>query len=121
MNLFESMEELFGELDADPDVFGVQVTLQRGADVTLLVPAKLGKTSDQIASSFGSVRLESRDFIIRSIDYVIGTGAVEPARNDFITEADGAKWQVLPDNGVSAWDYHDLGKTSFRIRTKRVE
>ena len=100
------------------------VVYQRGAD-TVEVPATIGATVFQIDDGAGSLlRIESRDYLIRAVDLVLGGNAILPKRGDRIREASGTQvivYEVVGPGDEPCWRWSDAYRQTLRIHTKQVD
>ncbi len=99
------------------------VTYQRGAQsVTLL--ATIGRTEFEQVDEYGVVsRAQSRDFLLRTADLVLGGSTVLPQAGDRIRETDdGVTFvhEVMAPAGQPPWRYSDAFRRTLRIHTKLV-
>lgn len=102
------------------------VVYQRGAESVELA-ATVGRTVFEQADEYGIVqRTESRDFLVRTSDLVIGGAAVLPRPGDRIRETAGGQsfvYEVLSQNQRGErppWRYSDPQRRTLRIHTKLV-
>jgi hypothetical protein len=99
------------------------VTYVRGG-VALEWAATVGRTVFDETDAFGSVhRLESRDYLGRAEDLVIGGEIFEPAAGDQIKEQIGtsvAVYEVMSPGGEPPFRYSDPDHITVRVHTKRV-
>jgi len=88
------------------------------------VAATVGKTVFEIDDGYGAVeRFESRDFLIRSADLVLGGAETLPQPGDRIKETAGAKlvlYEVMAPGKEPCWRWSDPFRTSMRIHTKET-
>ena len=100
------------------------VVYQRGTD-TAPVPATVGQTVFQIDDGAGALlRIESRDYLIRAVDLVLGGNAILPKRGDRIREAVGAQvfvYEVVGPGDEPCWRWSDSYRQTLRIHTKQVD
>ena len=100
------------------------VVYQRGADTTP-VPATVGETVFQIDDGAGAVlRIESRDYLIRAVDLVLGGNAILPKRGDRIRETSGTQvivYEVVGPGDEPCWRWSDAYRQTLRIHTKQVD
>ena len=95
----------------------------RGAETVLLL-ATVGQTSFEVEREFGLEKVESRDFLVRTQDLVLGDQQVEPRRGDRVKEAVGnemAVFEVMAPGDEPPWRYSDPGRQTLRIHTKQVD
>jgi len=99
------------------------VTYIRGNDGVDL-PATIGRTEFEQSDEYGVIhRIESRDFLVRAADLVLGGRAVWPQPGDRIREAVGAQtfvYEVMAPGGEPPWRYSDPYRRTLRIHTKQV-
>jgi len=88
------------------------------------VTATIGKTIFETTNEFGIVeRIESRDFLIRVSDLIVGGNLTLPERGDRIAEMSGTQtliYEVLAPGREPAWRYSDAFRTLLRIHTKFI-
>jgi len=100
-----------------------EITYKRGAEQLPLV-ATIGKTLFETTNEHGIVeRIESRDFMVRAGDLILGGNVVTPLRGDHIRETAGNQtctYEVLAPGREPAWRYSDAYRTLLRIHTKLV-
>src|SRR3990167_2991805 len=91
------------------------VTYRRGA-LSVALNATVGRTKFEQASAAAldevavSIQSESRDYLLRALDLLIGGVAVTPARGDTIEETIGAQvfvHEVLPLGAEPPWRWSD--------------
>lgn len=116
----DAADWLFGELNEHD---GVQVTIARSGESSITVTAVRGRTAYDQEGVDGdnpvSLRRRIRDYQIDAADYDFGSGPVEPARGDLITDGTDT-FRVLPDPGGHLFEYMDPGRTRFRVHTKET-
>ena len=99
------------------------VTYQRGAS-TVDVAATVGRTTFEQADEFGGIqRLESRDYLIRTVDLVLDSETVLPTAGDQIRETVGASvfvYEVMAPGSEPPFRYSDPYRKALRIHTKHV-
>lgn len=101
------------------------VVYQRGAHAVELA-ATIGRTVFEQADEYGIVqKTESRDFLIRTSDLVIGGTTVLPKPGDRIRESSGTQtfvYEVMTptQRGESPWRYSDPQRRTLRIHTKLI-
>jgi hypothetical protein len=92
--------------------------------VALEWAATVGRTVFEETDAFGSVhRLESRDYLGRAEDLVIGGDVFEPVAGDQIKEQMGsgvAVYEVMSPGGEPPFRYSDPDHLTVRVHTKRV-
>ena len=100
------------------------VVYQRGTD-TVQVPATIGQTVFQIDDGAGALlRIESRDYLIRAVDLVLGGNAILPKRGDRIRETSGTQvfvYEVVGPGDEPCWRWSDAYRQTLRIHTKQVD
>jgi len=100
------------------------VVYQRGTD-TVQVPATIGQTVFQIDDGAGALlRIESRDYLIRAVDLVLGDNAILPKRGDRIRETSGTQvivYEVVGPGDEPCWRWSDAYRQTLRIHTKQVD
>lgn len=97
-----------------------EVTYTRGAqevDLNATVGRSIEQQQDQESGQV--FEFETRDFLIRSADLILGSVTVTPLPGDTITE-DGIEHRVLPNGTEPSWRYADQERTTIRVRTKKV-
>lgn len=99
------------------------VTYQRGAD-SAEVAATIGRTVFEQADESGFIRkVESRDFLVRRTELVIGGSETLPKAGDRIREPDGALtqvYEVMAPGGEPPFRWSDPYRKVLRIHTKHV-
>ncbi len=99
------------------------VTYQRGTKVVIL-PATIGRTEFEQADEYGAIhKTESRDFLVRTADLVLGGAATLPEAGDQIRETDGSKtfvYEVMAPGGEPPWRYSDPYRRTLRVHAKHV-
>ncbi len=92
---------------------------------TVEVAATIGTTVFQIDDGGGGLlRIESRDYLIRAADLVLGGLQVHPKRGDRIRETSGAQvivYEVLGPGDEPCWRWSDAYRQTLRIHTKQVD
>ena len=100
------------------------VVYQRGTD-TVQVSATVGQTVFQIDDGAGALlRVESRDYLIRAVDLVLGGNAILPKRGDRIRETSGTQvfvYEVVGPGDEPCWRWSDAYRQTLRIHTKQVD
>lgn len=100
------------------------VVYQRGTD-TVELPATIGTTVFQIDDGAGALlRIESRDYLIRVVDLVLGGNAILPKRGDRIRETSGTQvivYEVVGPGDEPCWRWSDVYRQTLRIHTKQVD
>lgn len=99
------------------------VVYQRGAD-TVTVNATIGRTVFEQADEYGGIRrIESRDFLVRTVDLALAGGAILPKAGDRIREAQDGQtfvYEVMAPGNEPPFRYSDLYRRTLRIHTKHV-
>ena len=99
------------------------VTYQRGGQSVELA-ATIGRTEFEQADHFGVIhRTQSRDFLVRAADLVLGGEPALPVAGDRIREGDGEKtfvYEVMAPGGEPPFRYSDPYRRTLRIHTKHV-
>lgn len=98
------------------------VTYQRGGD-EIELSATIGQTTFEQVDDHGITRTQSRDFLVRAADLVLGSAAVLPISGDRIVETDGAQtytYEVMAPGGEPPYRYSDSFRNTLRIHTKMV-
>lgn len=98
------------------------VAYQRGDDEVQL-SATIGQTTFEQVDDHGVTRIQSRDFLVRSVDLVLGSVAVFPLAGDRIVETDGSRtytYEVMAPGGEPPYRYGDQFRNTLRIHTKLV-
>ena len=87
------------------------------------VNATVGQTTFEVEREFGVEKVESRDFLIRAEDLVLGGQPAEPRRGDRIKETLGGQvvvFEVMAPGDEPPWRYSDPGRKTLRVHTKEV-
>ncbi|GJQ27312.1 MAG: hypothetical protein HBSAPP02_23440 [Phycisphaerae bacterium] len=99
------------------------VTYQRG-NQSVELAATIGRTEFEQADHFGVIhRTQSRDFLVRAADLVLGGEPALPVAGDRIREGDGEKtfvYEVMAPGGEPPFRYSDPYRRTLRIHTKHV-
>ncbi|MCL4742276.1 MAG: hypothetical protein KJZ54_08740 [Phycisphaerales bacterium] len=99
------------------------VTYQRGADSVDLA-ATVGRTVFEQADESGFIRkVESRDFLVRRTELVIGGSETLPKAGDRIREPDGELtqvYEVMAPGGEPPFRWSDPYRKVLRIHTKHI-
>ena len=99
------------------------VDYRRGME-TVSVEATVGRTQFEQDDGAGViVRTEVRDYLIDTIDLVIGGVQVLPNRGDQIEEMVDGKlfiYEVMPIGQEPHWRYSDPYRKTLRIHTKHI-
>jgi hypothetical protein len=100
------------------------VAYWRGTAVVVL-PAAVGRTEFEVDNGTGVLeKVESRDFLIRTSDLVLGGENVLPERGDQIRETkDGLTYvyEVMAPGREPCWRYSDPYRRALRVHTKLVD
>ncbi len=113
---FAAGEPLFAE------VFGGEVTLQRGADSTADVPVSwTGQGAEiQTQTRMGvKTSFVDREWLVKKSDYVIDSSAVTPAAGDRLIDSDSVTWEVMSQPNMPAAESY-AGGLEWLLRTKRI-
>jgi len=115
------------------DHMSTEVTYHRGAQ-SVTLRATVGRTPFDITSESGiSQQSESRDYLIRAEDLVLGGTQRLPEVGDKIHEVDGSTTYIYevripgsigsgtPDQMEPHYRYSDPGRLALRIHTKLVQ
>ena len=99
------------------------VAYQRGADSVDLA-ATIGRTVFEQADESGFIRkVESRDFLVRRADLVLGGAETLPKAGDRVREADGGLtqiYEVMAPGGEPPSRFSDPYRKVLRIHSKHV-
>jgi len=99
------------------------VTYVRGGE-SVGVQATIGRTVFEQADEFGVVhKTESRDYLIRAEDLVLGGLVATPKRGDQIRETDGEStfvYEVLSPGDEPVFRYSDPYRKALRVHTKHT-
>jgi hypothetical protein len=98
-------------------LWGVSVTLWRGQKSTVTTAEWGRPKSDALETEGLPLAINSREWTIAKSAYVFGGVSVEPRDGDRIEEADGTRWQVLPNEGESS---ANSSGDDWQILTKMV-
>ena len=99
------------------------VTYCRGAE-SVELQATVGQTTFEVEREFGVQKVESRDFLIRATDLVLGGQPTEPQRGDRVKETLGGQvvvFEVMAPGDEPPWRYSDPGRKTLRVHTKQVD
>lgn len=101
------------------------IVVYRRGEAAQELPATIGRTIfEQLSASTGLLeRFESRDFVIRATDLVVGGAAILPAPGDRIVETAGnTTWtyEVMPLGEGPCWRYDDPARVRVRVHAKQV-
>ncbi len=99
------------------------VTYQRGTD-SVEIAATIGRTEFEQADDFGAIhKIESRDYLVRMTDLVLGGVLTLPRTGDRFRESDGAHtfvYEVMAPGNEPPFRYSDPYRRTLRIHTKHV-
>jgi len=99
------------------------VSYARGSS-TVEVQATIGRTEFEQADDFGIVhKIESRDYLIRTIDLVLDGQSTLPKQGDQIRETVGETtfvYEVLSPGDEPVFRYSDPYRKALRIHTKHI-
>jgi hypothetical protein len=88
------------------------------------VQATLGETTFEQADDFGIVqKIESRDFIVRTVDLVLDDQAALPKSGDRFRDMDGEHvfiYEVSAPGSEPPFRYSDPYRKALRIHTKHI-
>ena len=120
-NLFDTGASwLAGQLKTHASI---DVTYIRGADQAM-VKATIGKTEFEIDDGSGvAVRIQSRDFLIHTVDLVLGGTETLPVAGDLIREVQGPNtfvYEVMAPGNEPHYRYSDPFRKLLRIHSKHV-
>lgn len=99
----------------------VSVTYTRGPSSTT-INATLGSQLLRITDTNGRTRVQrpDQDFMFNATELVLNGVQVEPAEGDYVTKADGSRYDVRPPApGEAAWRYCDPQHVRIRVHTKK--
>ena len=103
---------------------GTPVRYVRDGGETELV-AVIGRTEFEQTDEYGGIqRIQSRDYLIRAADLVIGGAATLPQAGDRIRETVAAQtfvYEVMAPGQQPPWRYSDPFRQVLRIHTKHVD
>ena len=101
----------------------VPVTYERDA-ASVGLKATVGRTEFELRDDYGMVqKVESRDFLVRTQDLVLGGGLTVPERGDVVREERGSQvfvYEVMAPGKEPAWRYSDPERRTIRIHAKHV-
>ena len=99
------------------------VTYRRGG-VSVDLPATTGRTLFEVDGGRGILeKVESRDFLVRGSDLVLGGATVLPERGDRVRETRGGMvfvHEVMAPGGEPHFRWSDPYRRTLRIHTKQV-
>ena len=100
-----------------------EVIYRRDGD-QVTVHATIGRTEFEIDNGTGMLeRHQSRDFLVRAADLVLGGSAALPIAGDQIVESEGnvsRVFEVMGFGNQPPWRYSDQFRRLLRIHTKQV-
>ena len=100
------------------------VIYQRGSD-TVELPATVGRTIFSLDDGGGALlRVESRDYLIRTAHLILGATPQLPKRGDQIHEMqDGViyVYEVMAPGDEPHFRYSDAYRRTLRIHTKQID
>ncbi len=100
-------------------IAGTPIVYRQGAAV-ISMTAAVGQTVFRVDTpAGGTLRVETRDYLIEQADLAAGGQPLEPADGDTIDEA-GRTYQVVSVGGEPHYRYCDPAQTQLRIHTQRV-
>ena len=119
------LEQASAWLDDQRDKYlSRSVLYVRGAS-SVQVPATIGSTVFAVDDGAGaSIRVESRDYLVRGAYLLLDGTAVVPRRGDQIHELqDGVMfvYEVMAPGDEPCWRYSDPYRRVLRVHTKQVE
>ena len=95
----------------------IDVQYQRDSEL-LLLSATVGKTIFAVPDSYGVlIKTESRDYLVKPSDLVIGGKQTLPVAGDRITE-NGYVYEVMAPGNKPCWRWSDSFRNTLRIHTK---
>lgn len=99
------------------------VVYQRGSEAKEVL-ATIGRTEFEQADDAGLIhRVESRDFLVRTVDLDLGSGRILPRAGDQVRESvDGTVmvYEVNAPGGQPPFRYSDPYRRVLRIHTKHI-
>ena len=96
------------------------VTYTRFGGAPQTMAATIGRTdAERLGESELVTTAGVRDYIFRTIDFLVDGVFVPPDRMDSIAEADGATWEVVEVAGEPVWRYSDEYRNAIRVHTAR--
>jgi len=100
-----------------------EVIYVRGGD-QVPVKATIGKTEFEIDDGSGVVvRIQSRDFLVHTVDLVLGGTETLPVAGDLIREVQGANtfvYEVVAPGNEPHFRYSDPFRKLLRVHSKHV-
>lgn len=99
------------------------VTLKRGS-ASVSITATKPREQRQITVSGETIFLgyTVQDWIVAAADYTVDGVVVLPERYDKLLESVGTEtywYELLPDQGLPAWEYMGGGRKMIRLHSKR--
>ena len=119
-NIFEDLADMVNDTMSE---FGAATVVYTRGGESLSVAATVGRTVFRQDSDMGSVRIETRDYIISAALLILGGGQTVPQRGDRITQTvDGTArtYEVLAPGGEPPWRWSDPHHRRVRIHTKEI-
>jgi len=104
---------------------GVTVEITRKGKTPITITAAVGRSNiDTNQIGDGTARLDrgEREYLIEVADLVDGDGPFVPTIGDLYAETiSGVAYvfECMRSNDLPAWDWHDSGRTTVRVRTKQ--
>ena len=96
------------------------VVYTRLGEAGVTIKATIGNTAaEKLAESELVTSAGVRDYLFRTIDFLVAGVFTPPARLDTVTEADGATWEVVEVAGEPVWRYSDEYRNAIRVHTAR--
>ena len=99
------------------------VVYRRGTDEKE-VQTTIGKTEfEQVDDAGGIHRIESRDYLLRPADLVLGSLPTLPLIGDRIREQDGQRtyiYEVMAPGAEPPYRFSDPQRTTLRVHTKLI-
>lgn len=96
-----------------------QVSYSRG-EQSVTLNATIGKTIFETSDDYGQlIKIESRDFLVRTCDLVIAGQFTTPQGGDRIIEG-GFIYEVMSPAGQPEWRFSDINRQTLRIHTKQT-
>lgn len=106
-------------LDRMRENAGRTITYTRGADSVELTAVVGNSGHDQLDDTGMPVTAQSRDYIVKATDLVLGGTAVLPVAGDEVTDG-SSTFAVRSIGSDAAWRYSDAARTTLRIHTVEV-
>lgn len=99
------------------------VVYRRGAE-SIELQATIGRTEFEQADDAGLIhRLESRDFLVRTVDLDLGSGGIQPRAGDQVLELGTGStlvYEVNAPGGEPPFRFSDPYRQTLRIHTKFI-